>query len=319
MKISLLEPLGVPESVICGLSEDLKKAGHEFVYYNSKTTDKNELAERSKDSDIIMIANNPYPDEVVESAKKLKMLAVAFTGIDHVGLSACKKNGITVCNCAGYSNESVAELTVGLAIGVLRHIRQGDSAARTGGTSAGLVGGELRGRTVGIVGTGRIGIRTAQLFGAFGAKLLGYARHESDKAKAAGIRFTSLENLLQNSDIVSLHLPLTAQTRKSFGEKQFAQMKSGAVFLNCARGAIVDNEALAEALNSGKLAGAGIDVFDMEPPLPKDYPLLQAKNILLTPHTAFLSQESMLSRAKIEFDNVKAYLSGSPKNVCKIE
>lgn len=318
MKISLLEPLGISESMVRELSAELTKAGHEFVYYNTKTTDSKELAERSKDSDIVMIANNPYPDEVVEAAPKLKMLAVAFTGIDHVGLAACKKKGVTVCNCAGYSNESVAELTVGLAVGVLRKIRQADDAARTGKTAAGLTGREIGGRTVGIVGTGRIGVRTAQLFSAFGAKLLGYAPHQSEEAKAAGIHFVSMEELLQNSDIVSLHLPLTDKTRKSFGKEQFDQMKSGSIFLNCARGAIVDNEAMANALNSGKIAGAGVDVFDMEPPLPADYPLLHAQNILLTPHVAFLSEESMLLRANIEFGNVAAYLAGTPKNVCKI-
>ena len=318
MKISLLEPLGVPESVVRDLSEPFRKAGHEFVYYDKKTTDRQELARRAGDSEIVMIANNPFPDEVVEQAEKLRMLAVAFTGIDHVGLEACRKKGVTVCNCAGYSNETVAELAVGLAIGVLRHMREADAAARNGGTSAGLTGREISGRTVGIVGTGRIGVRAAQLFGAFGAKLLGYARHESEAAKAAGIRFAGLDELLAESDIVTLHLPLTAETRKSFGKKQFDRMKPGSVFINCARGAIVDNEALAEALNGGRLAGAGVDVFDMEPPIPADYPLLHAKNCLLTPHVAFASEESMLRRAKIEFDNVSAFLGGKPENVCKL-
>ncbi|MCI1965714.1 MAG: 2-hydroxyacid dehydrogenase [Oscillospiraceae bacterium] len=317
MKISLLEPLGVPESVIRQLSSELTKAGHTFVYYDKKTTDQKELAQRSKDSDIVMIANNPYPDEVVEAAEKLKMLAVAFTGIDHVGLAACKKKGVTVCNCAGYSNETVAELAVGLAIGVLRHILPADSAARTGKTSAGLTGREICGRTVGIVGTGRIGTRTARLFGAFGANLLGYARHESEEAKAAGVRFVGLEELLKSSDIVSLHLPLTDETRKCFGKNKFDLMKPGAIFLNCARGAIVDNDALADALNNGEIAGAGVDVFDTEPPIPENDPLLHAKNILLTPHIAFASEESMLRRAKIEFENVRAYLAGNPENICK--
>lgn len=318
MKISLIEPLGVPENVIHELAGELIKAGHEFCYYDTKTTDKQELIERSKDSDVVMIANNPYPDEAVQAAEKLKMLAVAFTGIDHVGLAACKRKGVTVCNCAGYSNETVAELTVGLAIDVLRHILPADRAVRSGGTSAGLMGKEICGRTVGIVGTGRIGVRVAQLFGAFGANLLGYARHESEEATAAGIRFVSLPELLKQSDIVSLHLPLNAETRKSFGKEQFGQMKPGAVFLNCARGAIVDNQALADALNSGRLAGAGVDVFDAEPPIPADDPLLHAKNIVLTPHVAFNSEESMRRRAKIEFDNVSAFLAGKPKNVCRL-
>ena len=318
MKISLLEPLGVPESVIHDLSEPFRKSGHEFIYYDQKTTDRQELARRAKDSEIVMIANNPFPAEVVEQAEKLRMLAVAFTGIDHVGVAACRKKDVAVCNCAGYSNETVAELAVGLAIGVLRHLKEADAAARNGRTSAGLTGREISGRTVGIVGTGRIGVRTAQLFGAFGAKLLGYARHESEAAKAAGIRFSSLDELLEQSDIVSLHLPLTDETRKSFGKRQFDRMKPGSVFINCARGAIVDNEALSDALNDGKPAGAGIDVFDMEPPIPADDPLLHAKNCFLTPHVAFASEESMLRRAKIEFDNVTAFLNGKPENVCKI-
>lgn len=318
MKINLLEPLGIPENVIHELSAELTKAGHEFCYYDTKTTEKKELIERSRGADVIMIANTPYPDEVIESAGKLKMVAVAFTGIDHVGLTACKQKGITICNCAGYSNETVAELTIGLAIDVLRHILPADQAVRSGGTSAGRMGNEICGRTVGIVGTGRIGIRAAQLFGAFGANLLGYARHESEEAIAAGIHFVDLPELLRQSDIVSLHLPLNAETRKFFGAEQFHQMKTGAVFLNCARGAIVDNQALADALNSEKLAGAGIDVFDVEPPIPVDDPLLHAKNTVLTPHVAFASEESMLRRAKIEFENVEAFLAGNPKNVCSL-
>lgn len=318
MKITLLEPLGIPENVIREFSAELIKAGHEFRYYNTRTTDKKELIERSRGADVVMIANTPYPDEVIESAEKLKMVAVAFTGIDHVGLTACRQKGVTVCNCAGYSNETVAELTIGLAIDVLRHILPADQAVRSGGTSAGRMGNEICGRTVGIVGTGRIGVRAAQLFGAFGANLLGYARHESAEAIAAGIHFVNLPELLRRSDIVSLHLPLNAGTRRSFGAEQFRQMKAGAVFLNCARGAIVDNQALADALNSEKLAGAGIDVFDVEPPIPADDPLLHAKNTVLTPHVAFASEESMLRRAKIEFENVEAFLAGKPKNVCSL-
>lgn len=318
MKIALLEPLGVPSKTIDTLSAPLKDAGHEFVYYDTKTTDPAELARRSAGAEVVMIANDPYPASVIEKTSSLKMIAVAFTGIDHVALDACREHGIEVRNCAGYSDTSVAELTLGLTVDVLRHVARADAAVREGRTSAGLMGSEICGKTVGIVGCGKIGCAAGHLFKAFGARVLGYAPHEHPEAAVAGIEQVSLEELLAASDIVSLHLPLNSATRKSFDQRKIDQMKDGAVLINCARGAIVDNDALAHALNEGKLAGAGIDVYDMEPPIPADYPLVNAKNCIFTPHVAFLTHESMERRAKIEFDNVHAYTRGCALNVCKL-
>ena len=319
MRVALLEPLGVSEERIEELSAPIRERGHEFVYFDKKTTDPAELARRSAGADVVMIANNPYPASVAEGADALKMVAVAFTGIDHVALDACKAKDVTVCNCAGYSDVSVAELTIGLTIDVLRKVAEGDAAARSGRTSAGLCGREIAGRTVGIVGTGHIGTQAGRLFAAFGAHVLGYARHENPEATAAGIEYVDdLDALLRVSDIVSLHVPNNASTRRMFTAEKFALMPEGSVFINCARGAIVDNEALAEALNSEHLAGAGIDVFDMEPPLPSDYALLHAKNALLTPHVAFLTEEAMERRAVIEFGNVVSWLDGTPENVCSL-
>lgn len=318
MDIALLEPLGVPAERIGELAAPLLAAGHSFRYFDTKSTDPTELARRSDGADVVMIANNPYPAEVIEALPGLKMIAVAFTGIDHVGLAACRERGIQVCNCAGYSDVSVAELTVGLTIDVLRRVVDCDAAVRAHKTSAGLMGSEISGKTVGIVGTGKIGTQAARLFSAFGAHVLGYARHERPEAVKAGIEYASLEELLRRSDIVSLHLPLDDSTRKSFDAERIAQMKEGAVLVNCARGAIVDNEALADALDSGHLSGAGVDVFDAEPPLDPAYRLLSAKNCVLTPHVAFLTEEAMERRAKIEFDNVAAWLAGAPKNVCEL-
>ena len=316
MNIALLEPLGVPAETIDELARPLREAGHTFTYYDTKTTDPAELARRSQGAEVVMIANNPYPAEVIEQADALKLIAVAFTGIDHVGLAACRERGIQVCNCAGYSDVSVAELTLGLTIDVLRRVVEGNAAVRNGGTSAGLMGREIAGKTVGIVGTGKIGTQAARLFRAFGARVLGYARHEHPEALEAGVEYQPLDELLAESDIVSLHLPLNDTTRKSFGTEQIAQMKDGAVLINCARGAIVDNDALADALASGHLSGAGIDVFDGEPPLDASYKLLSAPNCVFTPHVAFLTEEAMQRRAKIEFDNVTAYVAGTPTNLC---
>lgn len=316
MNISLLEPLGVPASMIDELAEPIRKAGHNFTYYDNKTTDVEELKRRSAGQDIIMIANNKYPSDVVDSAHDLKMLAVAFTGIDHVGLDACKKNNVTVCNCAGYSNICVAEQTVGMAISLYRYFTECDKKIRENGTSSGLVGQEIAGKRVGIIGCGQIGTMTAKLFLAFGAEVVAYARHEREEVKSLGVKYVSLDELLSTSDIVSLHVPNNASTKGMIGKDAIMKMKKNAIFINCARGPIVDNEELARALNEDRIAGAAIDVFDMEPPLPENYPLLHAKNTLLTPHVAFLTKEAMVRRAKIEFDNVISFIEGNPKNVC---
>ena len=310
MRISLLEPIGVSKEVLDELAEGLKERGHEFVSYDTKTTDPEELKRRSAGSEVVMIANNPYPAEVVAASADLKMLSVAFTGIDHIGVEECRKRGILICNAAGYSNQTVAELTVGMAIDALRNVVKADKTVRSGGTSAGIGGREICGRTVGIIGLGQIGLMTAKLFLAFGAKVIAYNHSESEEAKALGIEYKSLEEVLAESDIVSLHLPLNPSTRGFLSAERIALMKADAVFINCARGPIVDNVALAEALNNDRLGFACIDVYDMEPPIPEDYPLLHAKNTLLTPHQAFISEESMKRRAKIVFDNVYAYLDG---------
>ena len=321
MKISLLEPIGIDKALMDELSAPLIEKGHEFIFYDNKTTDTEELYNRAKDSDIVMIANNPLPDSVIERCEKIKMLDVAFTGIDHVGQKACKEKGVVICNAAGYSNETVSELAVGMAINLLRKINAGDKAVREGKTlaSAGLMGTELGTKTVGIIGTGRIGIMTAKLFKAFGCRVLGYSRTKKEEAVQAGTEYTELDELLKISDIVSLHVPSTAETKGFLSRERISLMKQTAILINCARGAVVDNEALAEALNSDKIAGAAIDVFDMEPPIPADYPLINAKNTLLTPHVAFASKESMIRRAHIVFDNLYAYLDGKPVNVVDIK
>ncbi|MCD7841276.1 MAG: hydroxyacid dehydrogenase, partial [Lachnospiraceae bacterium] len=170
MKIALLEPIGVPADVIEGHAKKLTEMGHEFVSYDTKTTDPKELAARSAGCEIVMIANNPYPAEVVESADSLKMLSVAFTGIDHVAVDTCRERGIMICNAAGYSNQTVAELIIGMAVDAMRKVVKADDIVRAGGTSAGIGGREIGGRTVGIIGLGRIGLMTAKLFLAFGAR-----------------------------------------------------------------------------------------------------------------------------------------------------
>lgn len=317
MKISLLEPLGVPEEVIRNLSKELTDQGCEFTYYNTRSTDPAELKRRSHGQDVVMIANTPYPDEVILSADALKLIAVAFTGIDHVGLNACREKGIEVRNCAGYSNETVAELVIGLTLELMRKISLSDRTVRTGGTSAALVGCEIAGKKIGIIGCGKIGARTAELFKAFGADVCAYDPFPNPTLAEKAIHFEPLDQLLSQSDIVSIHLPLTPSTRGFMDAEKISRLKKTALLINCARGPIVDNVALTNALNNGQIAGAGIDVFDMEPPIPDHYCLLQAENTILTPHIAYLSRESMIRRAEIEFSNVNAFIHGRVQNVCQ--
>lgn len=317
MIIKLLEPLRVPESLIDELAAPLKEAGHEFVYYDEKTTDVDELAKRSEDADIVIIANNAYPKEAFEQAENLKLIDVAFTGVDHVDQAAAKEQGVQVANAAGYSNTAVAELVIGLTLDVYRGISFGNDSIQQGEDVVLYQGNEIRGKTVGIIGTGSIGLETAKLFKAFGANLIGYNRTEKDEAKELGLEFVTLDELMEQSDIISLHLPLNDETKNTLSREKLEMMKESAVLINAARGPIVDNEALAELLNDGKIAGAGIDVFDMEPPIPADYPLLSAKNAVLTPHVAYLTDESMVARAHIAFDNVVKFIEGNPQNIIK--
>ena len=177
MNISLLEPLGIEASMLETFGQELERAGHRFTWYDSKAKDDQELIARSAGQEIIMIANSPYSGTVIKANPQIKLIAVAFTGIDHVDLAACKEQGIVVTNCAGYSDTAVAELVIGLVLGVLRKICEGDRVTRSGGTSAGFDGSGLLPRRWVLSAVGE-SYRTAKLFQAFGAKVLAWGETE---------------------------------------------------------------------------------------------------------------------------------------------
>lgn len=313
MKIVLLESLGISGELLEECAKPFVDAGHTFDAYE-KNTDPAVQIQRAKDADVIVIANMPLSGEVIRSCKNLKYIDVAFTGVDHVDLAAAQEKGVAVSNAAGYSTQAVAELTIALMLSLLRNIPQVDARCREGKTKDGFVGSELTSKTVGIIGTGAIGLRTAKLLRAFGCKVLAYAPREKEAAKGL-VEYVPLETLLRKSDIVSLHCPLNDSSKNLMNAERIAWMKSTALLINVARGPVVDSAALAHALNEGKLAGAGIDVFDAEPPLDKNHPLLHAKNTIVTPHVAFASVQSMEARAHIVFDNIRAWMDGSQKNI----
>lgn len=313
MKLSVLEPLGISDEALRAL---LEKActGHdvEIVTYPDRKEDEATLADRSADADIVVVSNIKYPASVMQQNPNLKYVCVAFTGYDHVDMAYCRENGIQVSNCAGYSTVAVADLVFGLVLDVMRSISTLNSIVRQGGTKDGLVGPELEGKRFGVIGAGAIGSRVMRIAQAFGCEVVAYSRTKKD---IPGVQFVELDELLRTSDVVSLHVPQTPETTGMIGAEQLALMKPTAVLINCARGPIVDSEALAKALNEGAIAGAGIDVLEMEPPFPGDHPLLNSKNTVVTPHVAFASHQAMEKRAVIVADNVESYLAGATKNL----
>ncbi len=312
MKLVITEPLGISEAQAEALKKEYLPADLEMVYCNTPPKDDAEKAARAQGAELVMLANMPFKENVLKELKDVKLLSVAFTGVDHVGMDYCKEHGIVVSNCSGYANEAVSELAIGLTLALYRRMIASDKAVREGKTRAGLLGIELSGKTFGVIGAGAIGKRTSALANAFGCEVVFYNR---GKTEIEGAKFVELDELLAVSDVISLHVPLTAETKGLIGAKEIAKMKKTALLINAARGPVVDSKALADALKEGRIAGAGIDVFEGEPPIASDHPLLNAPNVILAPHIGFATQEAMEKRAVIAFKNVQAYLAGKPQNV----
>lgn len=312
MKLVIIEPLGVEKEKLLSMAATALPAELEIVYYDTRVTGTEELIERGRDADIIAVSNLPMNADVIRGCKSLKMLSVAFTGIDHIAMDACREKGVLVSNCAGYSTAAVADLVFGMVIALYRRMDACNEAVRKEGTKDGLIGFELEEKKFGIIGTGAIGLRVAKIARAFGCDVCAYSRTVKD---IEGIRYVSMDELLSTCDIVSLHTPLSDATRGLIGKDELSKMKRNAILINTARGPVVDSIALAEALNCGQIAGAGIDVFETEPPIASDHPLLTAKNVIATPHVAFATKEALVKRAVIVFDNVAKWLDGVPQNV----
>ncbi|MFV0497780.1 MAG: 2-hydroxyacid dehydrogenase [Candidatus Fimivivens sp.] len=312
MKLVFLEPLGIAQEELKALAHSKLGDRVELVFYSTRAEDSATLIERSRDADIAVLSNFKYREDVLSHCPKLKMICIAFTGVDHVDMDYCRAHHITVCNCAGYSTVAVADLVFGLVIGLQRRLIACDAAVRQGGTKNGLVGFELEGKKFGVIGTGAIGLRVAKIAQAFGCEVLAYSRTKKD---VTGVTYTDLNTLLSSCDIISLHVPQNSETVGLIGKAQLERMKKSAVLINTARGPVVDSAALARALKDGVIAGAGVDVFEAEPPVAEDHPLFSAPNLIASPHVAFATAESMQKRAMIVVDNLNTYLNGNPQNV----
>ncbi|MDD4385999.1 MAG: NAD(P)-dependent oxidoreductase, partial [Bacteroidales bacterium] len=223
-----------------------------------------------------------------------------------------KKRSIQVSNAAGYSNQAVAELTIAMAIDLLRKITPADAVTRSLGGRAGFLGQELMGKTFGIMGLGQIGKRVAQLASAFGCRVIAWTRTHS---KGDNVEHVEFEQLFKQSDILSIHLPLTPQTQNLIGIKEFELMKPTAYLINTARAKIIDSHVLADALTKPLIAGAAVDIYEKEPPIDADHPLLSVPNTLLLPHIGFATHEAIAHRSKIVLDNIRQWLNGKPQNL----
>ncbi len=312
MNIVFLEPLGLCRYKGEALKNKFKLEGHNLTIYSDRNEKEDEIIRRAKNADIIAVSNITITKTIIEACTNLKMISVAFTGVDHIDMTTCREKGIIVSNAAGFSTESVAELTMGMIISTYRKIIWGDNTTRSGGSRTDFLGTELNGKTIGIIGTGAIGLRVAEIAKAFKCNILAHSRTYKE---VNYIEYTDLSTLLKNSDIISLHVPLTDKTKNLISKKEFNKMKPGAILINTARGAIVNKDALFEALYNQTISAAAVDVYDIEPPLPTSDILMKANNLLMLPHIAYATHESFDKRLDIVINNIINWLHNSPQNV----
>lgn len=311
MKISIIEPLGIKQEKLEDLLAEIFKE-HEITFYSDRKEDEDTLIERCKMADIIVLTNIKLSKNVLEKCINLKYICVAFTGFNHIDMDYCNQNNILVSNCAGYSTNAVTELVFGLIINIYRHINEHNLAIRNGAKTV-LSANEIANKKFGIVGLGTIGTKVATIAKAFDCDVYYYSKNSRNK----NFKYLELDELLQTCDIVSIHLAQNEDTINLINEEKIALMKKNSILINTARGPIVNSVALAKALNDEKIKAAGIDVYEMEPPIDLSHPLLNCKNCLTTPHIAFSSYEALEKRAIIVKDNLIAYLNGKPINVIK--
>ncbi|MCY4401493.1 MAG: 3-phosphoglycerate dehydrogenase [Candidatus Poribacteria bacterium] len=288
----------------------------EVTLYTDRPESSDAKIQRAADADILINSRGmvKWHADVLKYLPKLKMISLCSIGTDMIDLVEAKNRGITVCNQPGRTAPVVAEHSFGLMFAL---------AKRASFMTAGMKAGKwhrmdniyLQGKTLGVVGTGHIGSIMAKLANAIGMNVIAWTYNPSDeRAKQLGIKYVTLENLLRMSDVVSLHVKLTAESYRLIGENELAMMKPNALLINVARGQVLDTDALVHALNRGQIAGAAVDVYDQEPP-PKDHPLLACEQVILTPHCADMTPEGVDLLNEGAVDNIIAYLEGNPQNV----
>lgn len=304
------------------LSWDCLNPFGEVTLYE-RTATESEAIERIGDSEIILINKTPVTERILNACPNLKLICVQATGYNVVDCDAARQRGIPVCNVPSYGTASVAQFTIALLLEVCHRIGLHDQLVHQGRWCEcdnfcfwDTPQTELAGKTLGIIGFGRIGRATGAIGKALGMRILAYNPSQCPEGYAIG-EYVDLQTLLNRSDVISLHCPLLPETRRLIDAAAIEQMKNGAVLLNTSRGQLIDEEAVATALKSGKLAAAAVDVVSKEP-MEQNNPLLTAPNCIITPHMAWAPTQSRQRLLNCVVDNIRSFLEGHPQNVVNL-
>ncbi|SHI83532.1 D-2-hydroxyacid dehydrogenase [Lutispora thermophila] len=299
----------------------------QLVVYDRTAFDRNNddlILERIRDADIVFTNKTPLPGNVLEKTEKLKFICVLATGYDVVDIKTAAQKGIIVTNIPSYGTATVAQMAMALLMEICHHVGAHNESVHKGDWANcpdwcywhyPII--ELAGKTMGIIGYGRIGQATGKIAQAIGMNVLAYDTYKNKDLECETMRYAELEELLANSDVIALHCPSTEDTRGIINKNTIAKMKDGVIIINNSRGTLIMEDDLAEALNSGKVAGAALDVVSSEP-IKESNPLLNARNCIITPHISWASKEARQRIMDMAVDNLKHYLSGNPINVVNV-
>jgi D-lactate dehydrogenase len=279
----------------------------------SESLNGNELIDACKDAEVVSpFIYSKFPKEVLEKLPKLKLLSTRSVGYNHIDLEACQKRGIIVCNVPDYGSHVIAEHVFAMLLAQIRHIREADALVESGEFDYhGLRGIALRGKTIGIIGTGKIGACTARIAHGFGMRILAVDHCRKPWLEQSyGVKYASFEELLEDSDIVSLHVPATKETRHMINDVALHRMKPGVILVNTARGELIDTHALVAAIRGNKVRYALLDVMEHEKNFEENKTLIKFSNVITTPHIAFYADDSMHSMYEDCFETIERWQQG---------
>jgi len=301
--------------------DGLKALGELKVYDRTPFNDNREIAKRIGDAEVVFTNKTPINKEIIDNCPNLKFISLLSTGYNVVDISYAKTKGIPVSNIPTYGTDSVSQFAIALLLEICHHIGHHNKAVHEGKWEHNpdwcfwdYPSIELENKTIGIVGLGRIGKITARVAQAFGMKILAVDSFHDDSAENDTLHYCDMDELLSNSDIIDLHCPLLPETENIINAAAIEKMKDGVMIINNSRGALIDEQALADALNSGKVYAAGLDTV-REEPIKLDNPLLGAKNCFITPHISWTAVEGRQRLVDYSTENVKLFLEGKPKNI----